>query len=73
MSTQVNKLSTEREGGVKKSSKIVYVECERPLKNRKIKILSGNVFLYRNFWKMIEQSTIVETLVEFPSVKLNYM
>ena len=37
MSTQVNKLylnklSTKREGGVKKSKNIVYVECERPLK-----------------------------------------
>ena len=34
MSTQVNlvaKLSTEREGGVKKSKIFVYVDCERPL------------------------------------------
>ena len=27
----MNKLSTRREGGVKKSQKFVYVECERPL------------------------------------------
>ena len=37
MSTLVNKLSTNREGGVQNFGKLVYVDCERPL------ILHNNV------------------------------
>ena len=59
MSVQVNKLSTRREGGVKKSQIFVNVECERPLS-------SVTFFLpflyYRGILRVGSMATILPTL-----------